>query len=175
MNVRFAHVPVKDIRGKIVRNPGYNENILSFRGWCWTPKINGGEDKPLFFEALCESVEKEGVRNPILVYEVVEGSFLAFGGSRLRAVREVGLERIPAIVNDDTGKFTGYEQVTPDNWKTFFVDVPTYHKFDEDGFDYHYSLEKNRRRNADLAGFEWLGDEDIAVIENEFSWIEKWT
>jgi len=168
MDVRYAQVPVDGIVGKLIRNPGYNSNKVGLNGWCWTPIIST-HDKPMFQEALCESIRTTGVRNPIVIYALAEGDFLSFGGSRLRAIRHLGLERAPALVNDHVGRYSEALAVNEENWQEFFLDVPEYLEFTPDGVDTHYSIERNRRNHYDPAGMEWAGDAEF--IATEFPWI----
>jgi hypothetical protein len=170
MDVRYAQVPVDGIRGKLIRNPGYGGSTVSLNGWCWRPIVSV-LDKPLFQEALRESIREAGVRNPVIVYALAEGDFLSFGGSRLRAVRDLGLERLPALVNDYVGRYSECPAVTEENWQEFFTDVPEYLEFTPDGVDTHYSIERNRRDHHDPAGLEWAGDAEF--IAKEFPWVAK--
>jgi len=169
MDVRYAQVPVDGIVGKLIRNPEYNNNKVELNGWCWTPIIST-HDKPLFQEALRESIRTTGVRNPIVVYALAEGDFLSFGGSRLRAVRYLGLERVPALVNDYVGRYSDSVAVTEENWEEFFIDVPEYLEFTPDGIDTHYSIERNRRDHYDPEGMKWAEGADF--ITEEFDWIK---
>ena len=102
------------------------------------------------------SIEEGGFRNPILVWSLPEGVFLTFGGSRVKAAVSLGLEDIPAIINDYTGLYRLLPEVTEDNWETFFTDPPRDVEFTKDGFDYHYNLERARRDKHDPAGFAWV-------------------
>jgi len=165
----YAEVPVDEIVGKLVRNPNYCNNHVSLNNWCWI-EHNATGRKPKFQEALRASILEEGVRNPIVVYRLPEGYFLSFGGSRLRCAREVGLARIPALVNDYTGKVEGPE-VTKENVRDFFTDVPALVEFTCDGVDYHYSLERKRRDTYDPAGLEWARGAEF--IHEEFSWVNE--
>lgn len=164
----YAHIPVDEIKGKLVRNPAYNDQKVSLNGWCWISH-EPTHRKPMFQKALGESLKKEGVRNPIILYGLPEGFFLCFGGSRLRAARDVGLETIPALVNDYTGKVEGVE-VTEENVRDFFKDPPKYLTFNESGVDYHYGLERKRRDVYDGNGLAWA--EDMEFVSIEFPWIE---
>jgi len=171
MDVRYAQVPVEGILGKLIRNPGYGGQAVELNGWCWTPVVSV-DDKPLFQEALRESIREAGVRNPIIIYALAEGDFLGFGGSRLRAVRSLGLERIPALVNDHVGRYQQAEAVSEENWEKFFTDIPEYLEFTPDGVDTHYSIERNRRHHYDPAGLEWAKGEEF--IATEFSWLAEY-
>ena len=169
--VVHAEVPLDEIKGRLIRNPGYNNQHVSLNGWCWIPDGSDPHRKPQFQEALRASIRDEGFRNPIVVYALEEGIFLSFGGSRLRAARDLDTGHIPAIVNDYVGRFPEAEEVNATNYERFFVDVPKYVSFDGDGgFDYHYNLERKRRDNYDEAGMRWAGDS--VFIANEFPWIK---
>ena len=149
--IRAAEVPLGEIKGRIIRNPGYSGQKVSIHGWCWTDCVSQNR-KPGFREALRDSIAAEGVRNPIVVFALAEGCFISFGGSRVSAARDVGLVSIPAIVNDYCGRFEGNPEVTEDNWHEFFADKPKYVEFTEYGFDTHYFMERNRRGDVDPAG-----------------------
>lgn len=166
--VRFAEVPLEGIKGRIIRNPGYGGPKLSIYGWTWREDC-GSNKKPRFKEALRDSIAAEGIRNPVVVYSTKEGDFLSFGGSRLAAAREMGLAGIPALVNDYSGRYDEYPEITPDNVRDLFTDVPEYLEFTDTGVDTHYSLERNRRHTYDPAGMTWCEGEDF--IETEFKWI----
>lgn len=175
VQVRYVpNFPIDCIRGRLIRNPNYGGPSLSYRGWTWRPEISKAA-KPGFHEALARSIASEGVRNPVLLWSFPEGVYLTFGGSRVRAAKEAGLETIPAIVNDAGEDFLGNELVTPDNWRTYFKDVPRSAEFTEDGFDYHYNLERARRVNHDKAGFAWLDGDEPDWIAKEFPWISTST
>jgi hypothetical protein len=166
--VRYANVELEGIKGRIIRNPNYGGPALSIYGWTWREDVSSHR-KPLFQEALRDSIAAEGVRNPIVVYSTEEGDFASFGGSRLRAARDLELTHIPALVNDYSGRYDNCPEVTPDNVRQFFTDIPEYIEFTHTGVDTHYSLERNRRDHYDPAGMQWAEGADF--IESEFSWI----
>ena len=167
-NIVYVEVPLNEIKGRIIRNPNYGGPTLSIYGWTWRPEVSTA-NKPLFRDALRDSIAREGVRNPVVLYSTVEGCFLSFGGSRVTAAREVGLTVIPALVNDYVERYKEAERVTPENVRSFFTDVPEYIEFTSKGLDTHYSLERNRRDEYDPAGMKWAKDAEF--ISKEFSWI----
>lgn len=170
MQVRYGQVSVAGILGKLIRNPEYGGKRVGHKGWVYTPMISC-HDKPEFQEALRDSISKEGIRNPIIVYAFDSGDYLGFGGSRLRAAREVGLTHAPAIINDHCGRYEDFPEVTAEGWEGLFTDVPRYFEFGTEGVDTHYSLEKNRRNDFDDAGLIWCGEADF--LTREFSWINN--
>lgn len=107
----------------------------------------------------------------MLVWNFPEGLFLTFGGSRVVVAQELGVEAIPAIINDYTGAFGQASLVTADNLESYFTDLPRDYEFTDKGFDYHYNLERARRANHDPAGFAWVED-DPSWIEQEFPWLK---
>jgi hypothetical protein len=166
---RHAVVYSPDVTKRIIRNPNYGGPRLSYQGWCSQP-VTPATRKVKFFDALRESVAAEGFRNPIILWNVAEGLHVQFGVSRLRVAHELDL-MIPAIINDVTGEMTDHPEVTRSNWKDFFTDIPVYHEFNKDGsFDYHYSLERNRRHTYDPNGMAWA-DDDAQFIKDEFPWV----
>ena len=167
--VRYAEVPLEGILGRIIRNPGYGGPTLSIYGWTWRQDVSTHR-KPKFQDALRDSIAREGIRNPVVVYATREGDFLSFGGSRLRAARDSGLTSIPALVNDYAERYAECPEVTEENVRSFFTDIPEYIEFTATGVDTHYSLERNRRDHYDAAGMEWAEDYDF--IATEFSWIK---
>jgi len=169
-DVRFADVPISSILGRLIRNSQYGGPSLQLNGWTHRPEISKAA-KPEFHEALAESIREEGVRNPILVWSLPEGTFLSFGGSRVRAAQRAGLETIPAIINDYTGQYADCPEVTEENLSYWFEDPPNTYEFGEYGFDYHYNLERARRANHDPAGFAWLEGEEPSWIRREFPWL----
>lgn len=169
-SVRCGPVRCADVTGRLIRNPGYGGPSVGLNGWHYRPETST-HNKAGFQEALDADVRKNGIRNPILVWSLPEGIFLTFGGSRLRACVNVGLEEIPAIINDYTGKFADCPEVTPDNWQTFFTDPPRDFEFGEYGADYHYNLERARRFAHDPAGFQWLGKTEPDFLKREFPWL----
>ena len=169
MQIRYGQIEVANILGKLIRNPGYGGPGVGYKGWVYTPIISC-HSKPEFQEALRDSISKEGVRNPIIVYAFNSGDYLGFGGSRLRALREVGLTHAPAIINDHCGRYKDFIEVTSEGWQALFTDVPRYFEISADGVDTHYSLEKNRRNEYDSAGMAWRNGEPL----DEFSWITEW-
>lgn len=168
--VKHASVALESIVGRLIRNAGYGGPSVGLNGWCWRPTLSQ-HGKHEFHEALVVSIKEEGVRNPILVWSLPEGMFLTFGGSRVRAAKEAGLETIPAIINDYSGRYAASDTVTPDNWQTFFTDPPREVEFGEFGFDYHYNLEMARRHNYDPNGFAWLDGDEPHWLKKEFSWL----
>lgn len=169
-SVRYSNVNVGDIIGRLIRNPSYGGPRVGLNGWCWRNQISN-HTKAGFQEALEASIAEEGVRNPILVWALPEGMLLTFGGSRLKAARVIGLTKVPAIINDYTGAYSGCPEVHEANWDTFFQDPPRVFEFTENGADYHYNLERARRHEHDPAGFAWLKDEQPEFISKEFPWL----
>jgi hypothetical protein len=169
-SVRFALIDVDRIMGRLIRNPGYGGESVSLNNWKWLPRISN-HTKAGFQAALDASVAESGIKNPILVWALPEGILLTFGGSRVKACRNVGVARIPAIINDYTEEFKDAPEVTRDNWRTFFEHPPRDVEFGEYGFDYHYNLERARRFDHDPAGFAWLEGETPEFIATEFPWV----
>jgi hypothetical protein len=167
--VKYAHVRVGDIDGRLIRNPNYGGPSLSLHGWTYREEVSK-HGKEGFQAALEESIRNEGLRNPILVWSLPEGLFLTFGGSRVRAALSCGYDTAPAIINDYTGNYAAGDTVTPDNVESFFTDPPRDYEFTEDGFDYHYNLERARRHNHDESGLNWLNDEPT-WLKKEFPWL----
>jgi ParB family chromosome partitioning protein len=58
--------------------------------------------KPETLKELVHSIKEKGVIQPILIRKVAAGFELIAGERRLRAAREAGLERIPAVVRNIT-------------------------------------------------------------------------
>ena len=164
-------LPLADITKQIVRNPKYGGEDSGIYGWPVRDIIYRGI-KPLFMEALCESILEEGYRNPIICYATDTGTYLSFGGSRIHCGRKVGMEWIPAIVNDYAERFTDCPEVTEENYAQFFTDIPRYFEITEEGADYHYALERKRRSEYDPAGFAWSG-EDAEFIDIHFPWVNE--
>lgn len=176
-DIRFDHIDVGNVDGRLIRNPYYGGPSVALNGWHWLPEISKAV-KPGFRSALAESIQQEGVRNPILVWSLPEGLFLTFGGSRLLACRDIGRQWCPAIINDYTGDYSGGAKVTEDNFQEFFRDPPKDIEFGPYGFDYHYNLERARRDDHDSAGFAWVEDAEDAAkapgwMKQEFPWVYK--
>lgn len=172
-DVRFEHIDTDLVRGRLIRNPNYGGPSVGLNGWRWRDSISN-HTKPGFQSALEESIRQEGVRNPILVYNLPEGVFLTFGGSRLRACRATGRKYIPAIINDFTGEYESSPEVTEENYRQFFKDPPRSFTISGEGADYHYNLERARRHEHDEAGFAWVEDKgDIDWMKREFPWVYK--
>lgn len=169
-SVRHANIPCEEVRGRLIRNPGYGGPSVALNGWRYRDSISN-HTKVHFQRALVDSIREDGVRNPILVWALPEGIFLTFGGSRLKACRELGIERCPAIVNDYTGAYSDADEVTAENWRSYFADPPRAFEFGEYGADYHYNLERARRHDHDPAGFAWLEGEQPQFIAQEFPWV----
>jgi hypothetical protein len=170
-SVRYEHIPCAAIIGRLIRNPNYGGPTVSLNGWHCMDRISN-HTKAGFQAALTASIAEEGVRNAILVWSLPEGVFLTFGGSRLKACREAGIARIPAIINDYTGTYDMSPEVTEDTLSNFFQDPPRDYEFGEDGFDYHYNLERARRHDHDPAGFAWI-DGTPSFITKEFPWLTE--
>lgn len=171
-SVKYAVIDSSRIRLRLVRNPAYNNRHVAFNNWCYIDFDPNHVRKPMFFEALKESVAREGFRNPIVVYAFPEGIMLSFGGSRLRTAHELNMP-IPCIVVDFTGEFDACPAVNQESYKSYFADPPTHFVIDENGVDCHYSLERNRRQQFDAAGLAWVDLDNSEFIDKEFSWIDK--
>lgn len=166
----YAKVPARDITNRIIRNPNYGGPVLTYQGWRSQP-VTPATRKVKFFEALEKDIAENGYRNPAIAWSVIEGLHIQFGVSRLRVGQLLDIE-IPCIINSVDGSYEHGVEVTKDNWTTFFTDVPEYYVFNKDGsFDYHYSLERNRRHSYDPAGMAWAGD-TFETFRDEFSWID---
>ena len=171
-DVRCDYIDEASVRGRLIRNPNYGGPGVSLNGWRWRESISN-HTKPGFQAALTESIQQEGLRNPILVWSLPEGIFLTFGGSRLKAIRTLGLRWVKAIINDYTGDFKDSPEVTPENYFRFFKDPPRDVEFGDHGFDYHYNLERARRDKHDPAGFAWLENSNTDFLQREFPWVYK--
>jgi len=170
-SVRYENILCEEVRGRLIRNPGYGGPSVSLNGWRYRNSISN-HTKAGFQAALRRSIEDEGVRNPILVWALPEGTFLTFGGSRLKACLEIGIARIPAIINDYRDDYRLSPEVTSDNWMGFFTDPPRAFEFGEYGADYHYNLERARRHDHDPAGFDWV-EGTPEFISKEFPWLTE--
>ena len=169
-SIRYEAIPCKEVRGRLIRNPGYGGPSVALNGWRWRSSISN-HTKEGFQRYLTASIRDEGVRNPILVWALPEGIFLTFGGSRLKACLELGYETIPAIINDYTDEYRGSPEVSRSNWRGFFRDPPRAFEFGEAGADYHYNLERARRQDHDSAGFAWLEGVQPEFLKAEFPWV----
>jgi hypothetical protein len=126
--------------------------------------------KPETRERIRQSIDRQGIRNPITAYRTSEGLFLGFGGGRLQAAKALQI-LVPAIVIDYTGEMVDYEEVTPDNWEEFYTDVPMYFEFNDTGIYTHYGLERNRDEPVDIRGLAWAREEDMQAILKESPWL----
>lgn len=63
----------------------------------YQPRLHFDQDK---IDELAMSIKEHGVFTPVLIRKSVSGYQLIAGERRLRAVKQVGLERIPAIILD---------------------------------------------------------------------------
>jgi hypothetical protein len=160
--VRHEWIDAQSITDKLVRNPAYPGKKVGLNGWTVVPLDDRmWKTKPALMEALEESILRAGMRNPIIVYRLPECTALLFGSCRWRVGVRHRLQ-IPAIVVDYTASEHSGVPVTPENWQTFFVDVPAYFEFTEYGVDTHYSLEKNRSGNVEQ-GLAWLEGQEERV------------
>ena len=164
----YVEVPLEDIKGRIIRNPGYGGPSSGINGWPYMDCVSQAR-KPLFMEALRDSIREEGFRNPIVAYASNSGVYVSFGGSRVLAGRDLGVGTIPCIVNDYAQRFAEAPTVTEGNFTSWFKDPPAFYEITEVGADYHYSIERNRRHAYDEAGMAWAGDADF--ISKEFPWL----
>jgi len=164
-----SQLPLDQINGRLIRNPNYGGDKAGIHGWCTHAKVSMGT-KPMFREALGDSLREEGFRNPVVLYATSTGNWLSFGGSRVDVGRKVGLRTIPCIVNDYCGRFKEYPEVTEENFNSFFTDIPKWHVIDELGVDYHYAIERKRRSEYDAAGHAWCTGEE-PFLAAEFPWI----
>jgi hypothetical protein len=173
--VRYTELEPDSIRHRVVRNPNYSGRGLSYKGW---KEYRLREvRKPELQETLNEDIKNHGFRNPITAFALDEGVYLIFGGSRLRAAQDLQLPGIPAIINDVAEQFQGCPEVTPENVLQFFTDIPPWYEFGEDGFDYHYGLERMRREEwgDSSTGLDWIKGKpyDRAFLKKEMPWLEE--
>lgn len=170
--VRYSLIDPYLVQKRLIRNPNYGGKACEVPGACIIPLVER-KIKPKFFVELAANIKMDGFRNPIVLYNVREhGLLLSFGGSRLRVAKELNCW-VPAIIVDYNGDYADKEEVTPDNWPTFFRDVPVHFEFNDVGVDTHYSLERNRREFYDPAGMEWVKDHegDTTFLDEEFPWL----
>lgn len=165
----------QEVSLKLVRNPAYPGVVVPHpSGWKAIP-LEPARGKKGFFAALEQSLRREGMRNPVILHRFGDSYFLSFGGSRVIAAQRAGVP-LKAIINDWNELETRPTLVTPTNWASFFTDPPESICWDNDGFDYHYSIEKNRRDRYDPAGLRWvdtLDEDDKSFLDKEFSWLKK--
>jgi len=170
VKTRYATVLIADIKGFIRRNPqaveGYEAGPFG-----WRVRVNmNKKNKPVFRKALRESIEAEGVRNPLLGWCFKEGLFIGFGAGRLKAAKEAKLIEVPMIVNDFTGEYDDAELVTPENFTEFFTDVPITYAFRKTGFTYHYNLTPSTREVHDQGGIAFY-EGDLEDLYEEFPYL----
>ncbi len=174
MNFKIHHEFIDPHRvvDRLIRNPNYGGLPSVVPGACVIPIVERAI-KPKFFVALRKSVEENGFRNPILLYNTPEGLLLSFGGSRLRVAKALDKE-IPAIIVDYVGTYSKSERVLRDHWMPYFQDVPVLFKFTDIGIDTHYNLERNRRKYYDPKGMEWTARlDDAEFLDEEFPWLSE--
>lgn len=165
-----ALVDPMHVRRRICFNPDCGGASTIVPGTCSIPIRPN--IKPKTRERIRQSVEREGFRNPILLYATApKVLLLGFGGGRLLAAQDLN-RCIPAIVVDYTDDYEGYIPVTPDNWQSFFTDVPEHFVFTDRGIETHYNLERMREGEADPAGLAWATEEDMKDILEESPWLK---
>jgi hypothetical protein len=170
MTPRYVQVEITDLQGFIRRNPNAVEG---YKAGPFNWSVRTGMDKknkPVFRKALRDSIASEGVRNPLLGWCFIEGLFIGFGAGRLKAATEAGLDTVPMIVNDFTGEYEHGEEVTEDNFASFFTDVPLTYEFDKTGFSYHYNLTPSTRTLHDPGGCAWYKGE-VSDFYDEFPYL----
>lgn len=161
------------ITDRIVFNPNYGGRSVGVVGACAVPIRTGKKGiKPDTRERIKQSVEREGFRNPIIVYRTKDGWFLSFGGGRLEAAKALDIP-IPAIVVDYRGYLDTCPEVTEHNWREYFTDAPEYFEFTDVGISTHYNLESGREGAADEAGLAWASEEDMLAILKESPWLTR--
>lgn len=111
----------------IVKNPAYGERIGEWGSRelkppkCWYNKL---EQEYQFYTKLRESMEREGVRNPIFCNSFDEGTFCRYGTSRLWLARGLDLD-VPAVVADYVGRWDNLEELhTEEEIREKFIDQP---------------------------------------------------
>lgn len=166
--VVYSSVPPDKVTHRICWNPNYGGRATGVGDSVAVPIRRAV--KPETRERIKESVRREGVRNPILVYITENDIILGFGGGRLAAAKDLGMPAIPAICVDYTQSLMG-TPVTEDNWRGYFNDPPQYFEFTEYGVLTHYGLERGRREDLDEAGLAWASDEDMEVLLRESPWL----
>lgn len=147
-DTRYTHVHWSEIQDGVL-----NPNVHVFGGgsprlgkWVVCPLWNAkalrgpGRSRPEFRKALCDSIVKEGVRNPVLCAQLGGKLYIRYGASRVVECRNAedatGVRiRIPVIISSigDAVKRGGI-LVTKENLDTFFKDPPLWVNWEEDGY-----------------------------------------
>jgi hypothetical protein len=166
---RGALIDPKMITHRICLNPNYGGISTGVPGTVGVKIRN--KVKPETRERIRLSIEREGVRNPIIVYNTTQGMFLGFGGGRLQACAALD-KPVPAIVIDYVGDMVDHPEVTPSNWQDFFTDVPDYFEWTDFGIYTHYGLERSREEDVDTKGIAWASADDMPAIINESPWLD---
>ena len=170
MSVRYTQVKVADIKGFCRRNAQALEGYeIGPFGWRCREDMDK-KNKPVFRKALRESIQAEGIRNPLLGWCFEEGLFVAFGAGRLKAAKEAGLTEVPMIVNDFTGAYKDCPEVTEENVADWFTDPPLTYAFRKTGFTYHYNLTPSTRVVHDPGAIAWY-DGEISDFYEEFPYL----
>ncbi len=161
------------ITHRIIFNPNYGGRGTKVPGSC-AVKIRQKGIKPETRAAIRRSVERDGFRNPIIVYRSGGEFLLSFGGGRLQAAKELDV-LVPAIVvdYDDDSRADDFEEVTEDNWREFFTDVPAMFEWSDRGIQMHYGLERGRGEWYDPAGVAWITtQEERDAVLKESPWLK---
>ena len=157
---------------KVSFNPSYPPCVTGCPPGCSSIPLAEHRSKPKFRAALRASLLEEGFRNPILGYTCHDGLLLKFGNSRLQIARALDVA-LPAIICDHLGRYDDRPEVTMENFKEFFTDVPEIFQINEDGgVDHSYNLGRANQHKYDPMGLEWLGDDETEAIL-EFSQIDR--
>lgn len=166
----YEDILIDDIKGFCRRNPNAIEGY-KIGPFGWRARIDmNKQNKPVFRKALRESIQKEGIRNPLLAWSFDEGLFVGFGMGRLKAAKELGFVEVPMIINDFTGNYDEAALVTPGNFAEFFTDVPLTWEFGKYGFTYHYNLTPSTRTLHDPGGTKWYKG-DVSDFHEEFPYL----
>lgn len=113
--IRYGILEASELsKSAIVLNPGYGVRINDKYG----SKPVGPDpvtrqqlqQKNQFYTRLEDSIESEGVRNPIFCYSIKEGTFCRYGTTRLWIAQKRNIQ-LPCIIADYVDRWTGLEEL----------------------------------------------------------------
>lgn len=139
--LRYGYINPKYIEDTVlILNPNYGNPIGKYGSRPLEPPIEHRqklENQNGFYTKLEKSIQKEGIRNPILCTSLETGTYARYGTTRLLFAKKLGLAEIPCLIVDWADRWVYLEEISQgdiNRIKALFKDPPEIIEFQHDEF-----------------------------------------